>query len=473
MGNDLAKPKTTGYEWTDYEDYEQSDPGRTRRFPQHTNPHKYETNEYGGLWNDDHTDPHEGQAKGKQQESDELGLVQTLRNKPQWSIRTEAKAMSTKTAEQMFTPPKGIRVGPGGVAKIQGISVAVKDDGSKTLYVPKGISQAGKEAIRAWMGQLPGWGVTMVDDSKFQGLARSRGRMQDGDSSEMFTQEAPTPEPTPMFASAAKRLEVTMAAKAKTKGLTGVDKKDMKIISELLDREDARPTGQAVKMKPGTTVNRMSFTRYQIPTDRGVKDIEIWGDEIHVRSHGVYGIPKKAEFPTDLGEDDAVSIAPDEGMPADVGDAGVGDEMDGMEEEVKEKVVPDTSVHVRLILDRPDEMEDEETLSILDEVMQDEGVLNAFRDALDGTGISVSALEMADDDMDDMDDMDDDMDMDDMDEGDMDMGMDEGGIDNEMDTGEGEANYGMMMGTAAKKKKTQKPRSATARRRCSTIRTRR
>lgn len=471
MGNDLAKPKTTGYEWTDLADDERADPGRTRRFPQHTNPHKYETNEYGGLWNDDHTDPHEGQAKGKQ-EFGELGLVQRLQNKPQWSIRTEAKVMNAKTAEQMFAPPKGIQVGPGGVAKIQGISVAVKDDSSKTLYVPKSISQAGKEAIRAWMGQLPGWGVTMVDDSKFQGLARSRGRMQDGNSTEMFTQEAPTPEPTPMFASAAKRLEVTMAAKAKTKGLTGVDKKDMKIISELLDREDARPTGQAVKMKPGTTVNRMSFTRYQIPTDRGVKDIEIWGDKIHVRSHGVYGIPKRAEFPADLGGGDAV--APDEGMPTNVDDdAGVVDEMEGMEEGVEEEVVPDTSVHVRLILDRPDEMEDEETLSILDEVMQDEGVLNAFRDALEGTGISVSALEMADDNTDEGDmGMDEgDMDEGDMDEGDMDM--DEGGIDDEMDMGEGEANYGMMMGTAAKKKKIQRPRSATARRQCSTIRTRR
>ncbi len=268
-----------------------------------------------------------------------------------------------------------------------------------------------------------------------------------------------------------------MAAKTKAKSLTGVDKKDMKVISELLKREDASPTGQAVKMKPGTTVNRMSFTRYQIPTDRGVKDIEIWGDEIHVRSHGIYGIPKKAEFPADLEEGDA--MVPDEGMPAvddaGVGEEGIGDEM-GIGDEAEEAGVPDTSVHVRLVLDRPDEMDEEETLSILDEVMQDEGVLSAFRDALDGTGISVSAIEMADDDDIDMDD-EGDMDMDegdmDMDEGGMDM--DEGdmgeGIDDEMDPAEGEENYGMMMGMA--KKKSKKPKSVTARRRRSTTKTKR
>ena len=90
---------------------------------------------------------------------------------------------------------------------------------------------------------------------------------------------------------------IAKSGRTKTAKGDGIAAGHKKVINELLEREDARPTGDAVRLAESDP--RKEFARYQIPTDRGLKDIEIWGDRVKVRSKAVYGFAKKAQDDVD------------------------------------------------------------------------------------------------------------------------------------------------------------------------------
>ncbi len=160
-----------------------------------------------------------------------------------------------------------------------------------------------------------------------------------------------------------------------------------KIINELLEREDAKPTGDAVRLAESNP--RMEFARYQIPTDRGLKDIEIWGDHVKVRSESVYGFGKKADdmdgLPDRAAPDGAPGV-PDTGM-QDTGAEGMPD----MPEEGGD--MPEgLPLRISVSVSSPEGMAEEEAISMLDEVLRDPDISEMINERLADSGLSLSIV---------------------------------------------------------------------------------
>jgi hypothetical protein len=191
-------------------------------------------------------------------------------------------------------------------------------------------------------------------------------------------------------AARAKTRRTTVTAKAAKDGIPAGHKK---IISEVLAREDAKPTGDAVRMAVSNP--RREFARYQVPTDRGLKDIEIFDGRVKVRSESMYGFRKAAE--------DGVDGLPDRVAPQDEAEA-----LDESPVEMPpdEEMLPDEEpdeaaegqgglrLHVDIVATPPDGMDEEDLISILDEALLDPEIADAINAKLEGSGVTLRVLEV-------------------------------------------------------------------------------
>jgi hypothetical protein len=186
------------------------------------------------------------------------------------------------------------------------------------------------------------------------------------------------------------RTKTTVAAKAAKAAKDGIPAGHKKIISEVLVREDAKPTGDAVRMAVSNP--RREFARYQVPTDRGLKDIEIFDGRVKVRSESTYGFPKVAEDGAD-GLPDRVA-PPDEAEALDEfpAEPPPGDEPDEAVEEAGEE--GGLRLHVDIVATPPDGMEEEDVISILDEALLDPDIADAINAKLEGSGVTLRILEV-------------------------------------------------------------------------------
>jgi hypothetical protein len=177
----------------------------------------------------------------------------------------------------------------------------------------------------------------------------------------------------------------------------GIPAGHKKIINEVLAREDAKPTGDAVRMAVSNP--RREFARYQVPTDRGLKDIEIFDGRVKVRSESTYGFRKAAEDGADglpdrvAPPDEAQTLAEAFGEPAE---PPPGDESDEAAEEAGEEAGEegDLRLHVDIVATPPDGMEEEDVISILDEALLDPDIADAINAKLEGSGVTLRVLEV-------------------------------------------------------------------------------
>lgn len=200
-------------------------------------------------------------------------------------------------------------------------------------------------------------------------------------------------------ATAKRKEERGMGAKTTTAAKDGgVPAGHRKIIDEVLGREDAKSTGDAVRMAESNPRGK-EFARYQVPTDRGLKDIEIAGDRVKVRSESSYSFRKMAEDGAD-GLPDRVAPPGEVQAPADDGSMLHGplpDEAPGAEsgEEFGEAAEEQgLLLHVDIVASPPDGMEEEDVISILDEALLDPEIADAINAKLEGSGVSVRVLEV-------------------------------------------------------------------------------
>lgn len=306
-----------------------------------------------------------------------------------------------------------------GVLSWQGQPVAVRRDGMMVI-LDRPLAPL-VDAVRdiAASSEAEGLKVERLDQNKLVNFIRQIRRID----------SKPPEGDTPMSGIA----KTKRTRKAKADGPTAAHKK---IINELLEREDAKPTGDAIRLAESNP--RKEFSRYQIPTDRGLKDIEIWGDHVKVRSKSVYGFGKKANDMDDM--DDMDGIPPtaliEDAMPdmdMDDMEEGMGDMEEGTEG-MDDNALPGLPLHIDVSVSVPDGMEDEEAISLLDEVLRDPELGDMINERLSDTGLSLSVLEVEHAEEDGDEDMDDEYD-------DMD-GEYEDMTDGVVDPGEGDAREG-------------------------------
>jgi len=330
-GGGLARPEPTGYGHTDSEWVDDTGLSHPRQDLRHVNEDRYEPWEWGEARDEKHRQP----GRKRRVPADE---PERLKVQPDWPTRTEASMKYGGWRKAFFAEP------------------------AKAEELVHGAAGAERQGLQ----------VEKLETDKLERYMRAVGRVRPG-------QETPKGEGA-MPAKGAKR--------AKSDGIKAGHKK---IIDALLEKEDARPTGEAVRLAESDP--RKEFTRYQIPTDRGIKDIEIWGDRVKVRSEALYGFAKSAQDDMD-GLPDRVAPPDDEmlpDLPEDIDDIddGVDDEEGEAEDEGGGLLF-----HVDISVDAPDGMEEEEVISLLDEALRDPEVSDKINERLADTGLSLSVLEV-------------------------------------------------------------------------------
>lgn len=297
-GGELARPETTGYGHSDWEEVDGSGlSSGPREDSRHVNEERLEPHEWGEARSDRHGDPTQSRAPA-------VRPVRPIVPPPRWPLRTEAGAGGWKAA--FF--------------------------GTNEM-VPSGDIEKGEK-----MGA---------------------------------------------------RTKTNVVAKAAKDGIPAGHKK---IISEVLVREDAKPTGDAVRMAVSNP--RREFARYQVPTDRGLKDIEIFDGRVKVRSESMYGFPKVAEDGADGLPD---RVAPqDEAEALDDSPAGppLDEEPDEVEPDEMAGEPEGLRLHVDIVASPPDGMEEEDVISILDEALLDPDIADAINAKLEGSGVTLRILEV-------------------------------------------------------------------------------
>ena len=292
-GGELARPETTGYGHSGWEEVDDSGTSSgPREDSRHVNEIRLEPHEWGEARSDRHGDPTQGRAPAGRP-------VRPLMPPPKWPLRTKA-------------------------------------------------------GVRGWR-------------DAFFGVEKK------GEGEEMGA-----------------RTKTTVTAKAAKDGIPAGHKK---IINEVLAKEDAKPTGDAVRMAVSNP--RREFARYQVPTDRGLKDIEIFDGRVKVRSESTYGFRKAAEDGADglpdrvapPDEAEALGEAPIEVLPDD--------EMLPDEEPDEAAEGPEgLRLHVDIVATPPDGMEEEDVISILDEALLDPDIADAINAKLEGSGVTLRVLEV-------------------------------------------------------------------------------
>ena len=385
-GGGLARPEPTGYGHTDSETAYRGDTS-TGGLRTHPNEAPYEFKNGGEAWDESHQE-----TGRKRKPADD---IERLKPRPDWPARTEAR-MSWKTAFFGEQVSVGDLQRENGVISYGGRPIAVVRDGMMIDEHPAPIFI---EAVRDLIAsaQDEGLDVERLEHNKLVNFIRQIRRIDKSNGGQ----------------------EGISGMATKTKGTrrtakeSGIAAGHKKIIDELLEREDAKPTGDAVRLAESNP--RKDFARYQIPTDRGLKDIEIWGDRVKVRSEATYGFGKKADDMDGLPDrvaPDGPGAPPEMGMPEDgMPEDGMLEEMpdDGMEE------MPEgLPLHIGVSVSVPDGMEEEEAISILDEVLRDPEISDMINERLSETGLSMSILEVETEDEDDEDEYEDEGEYDDM-----------------------------------------------------------
>lgn len=360
-GGGLARPEPTGYGHTDSETAYRGDTS-TGGLRTHTNEEMYEPTNWGEAWDERHRE-----TGRRRKPADD---VERLEPKPDWPTRTEASSMSWKTAlygDKMKATD--LDKEPGGVLSWQGSPVAVQHEGMMVI-LDRPLAPL-VDAVR-----------DLVASSEAEGLRVER---LDQDKLVNFIRQIRRPKP-PEGDHMTGIAKTKRTRKAKADGPSAAHKK---IINELLEREDAKPTGDAVRLAESNP--RKEFSRYQIPTDRGLKDIEIWGDMVKVRSTCVYGFGKKAGDMDGL--PDRIAPEDDPGAPPEMGS----EEMPGdMPEEMPEEgeMPGGLPLHIDVSVSLPDGMEEDEAMSMLDEVLRDPEIGDMINERLAETGLSLTILEI-------------------------------------------------------------------------------
>lgn len=371
-GGGLARPEPTGYGHTDSETAYHGDTsiGGLRTHPSED---PYEFTNWGEAWDESHKE-----TGRKKKPADD---VERLKPEPDWPMRTEA-GMSWKVAffgDQVKV--RDLKREDGGVLSYNGRPVAVQQEG--ILVIEDHTTPALTEAVQ-----------NLIASARLEGLKVER---LEYDKLVNFIRQIQPKRPEVESMSGTAKTKRTRAAKG-----NGISAGHKKIINELLEKEDAKPTGDVVRLAESNP--RKEFARYQIPTDRGLKDIEIWGDYVKVRSESTYGFSKKAQdgmdgLPDRVAPDDDPGAPPEMGMP----DEGMTDEsMPGEAEEMPEGLL----LHIDVSVSTPDGMEEEEAISVLDEVLRDPEIADMINERLSESGLSLSILEVESEDEDD-DEMDD------------------------------------------------------------------
>lgn len=380
-GGGLARPEPTGYGHTDSETAYRGDTsiGGLRTHP---SEEPYEFTDWGEAWDESHTE-----TGRKRKPAD---AVERLEPRPDWPTRTEASSMSWKTALYGDkTKASDLDREDGGVLSWQGQPVAVQREGMMVI-LDRPLAPL-VDAVRDLVisSEAEGLRVERLDQDGLVNFIRQIRRID----------SKPPEGDTPMSGIA----KTKRTRKAKADGPSAAHKK---IINELLEREDAKPTGDAVRLAESNP--RKEFSRYQIPTDRGLKDIEIWGDMVKVRSVSTYGFGKKADDMDGLPD----RIAPEDGPGApEMGSEEMsGDMLEDMPEEgempAEEGDMPGgLALHIGVSVSLPDGMEEDEAISMLDEVLRDPEIGDMINERLAETGLSLTILEVEmEDDDDEMDD---------------------------------------------------------------------
>ncbi len=384
-GGGLARPEPTGYGHTDSETAYRGDTSIGGLRP-HPNEEEYETKGWPAAWDERHRET----GRKRRKPADD---VDRLKPEPDWPARTEAK-MSWKLAlfgDQMKATDFDRE--PDGVLSYRGSPVAIQHE-NMMVIVDRPLAPL-VDAVRDLIdsSEQEGLKVERLEQNKLVNFIRTI---------RQINQSKPKPEGDQNMTGIAKSIG-TRAAKA-----DGPSAGHKKIINELLEREDAKPTGDAVRLAESNP--RLEFSRYQIPTDRGLKDIEIWGDHIKVRSESVYGFGKRADDMDGLPDRVAPpgSASPEMGQQDD-GMPGAGMQLDGMPDEAGE--MPDgLPLRISVSVLSPDGMAEEEVVSMLDEVLRDPDISEMINERLADSGLSLSITEIDLDDDDDDDEGDDEYD---------------------------------------------------------------
>jgi len=372
-GGELARPEPTGYGHTDSEWVDDTGVSHPRHDLRHVNEDEYEPWDWGEARDERHVGP----ARRRHSPADEPGR---LKPEPVWETRTEAnmshggwkRTFFGELTEMAPAEARDLEHGADGVVRYQGKPVAMEYEGH--LVVDQDRPPVLEEAVMELIQGARKRGLKIEDAApeKLERLTRwvsQRGRATEPKGEGTMTVNS----------------EGTRQAKS-----DGVSAGHKKIIDELLEKEDARPTGDAVRLAESNP--RKDFARYHIPTDRGLKDVEIWGDRVKVRSEATYGFAKKSDDMDGLPD----RVAPlDDDLPGEVPvdevpvDAPIGEETD-MEGEPADGLL----LHVDVSVDAPDEMEEEEVISILDEVLRDPSIADQINERLADSGLSLSVLEV-------------------------------------------------------------------------------
>lgn len=410
-GGGLARPEPTGYGHTDSETAYRGDTsvGGLRTHP---NESPYEFKNWGEAWDESHKE-----TGRKRKPADD---VERLEPRPDWPTRTEASSMNWKEAlygDKMKATD--LDKEPGGVLSWQGQPVGVQRE-NMMVILDRPLAPL-VDVVRDLIlsSEAEGLRVERLDQEKLVNFIRQIRRID---------QQPKAPEGDQPMTGIAK---TKRTRKAKADGPSAAHKK---IINEILEREDAKPTGDAVRLAESNP--RKEFSRYQIPTDRGIKDIEIWGDMIKVRSESTYGFGKKAGDMDGLPDriaPDGYGAPPETGMPDEVmPDEGMPD--DGMPDEMPDEGMPDgMPLRISVSVSSPEGMEEEEIISMLDEVLRDPDVSEMINERLAESGLSLSIVAI---------DPDDEMDDDEMDDDDMDTDEYDDVADEVVDPGEGDVQEG-------------------------------
>jgi len=362
-GGELARPEPTGYGHTDSEWVDDTGLSHPRHDLRHVNEDGYEPWDWGEARDEKHREP----ARRRQSPAGEPGR---LKPEPVWETRTEAN-MSHGGWKKAFFGEAGVTAqdlvhGADGVVRFQGKPVAMEYEGH--LVVDQDRPPVLEEAVMELIQGARKRGLKIEDAApeKLERLVRWVAGKPGGEGAMTAKSEN--------------------ARQAKSDGVSAGHKK---IIDELLEKEDARPTGDAVRLAESNP--RKDFARYQIPTDRGLKDVEIWGDRVKVRSEATYGFAKKADDMDGLPD----RVAPfDEEAPVDDIPAEEAPVDDIPAEEDMEEPADGLLLHVDVSVDAPDGMEEEEVISILDEVLRDPDVAGQINERLADSGLSISVLEV-------------------------------------------------------------------------------
>ena len=379
-GEELARPEPTGYGHTDWKWVEDSGgvsyPWMDLR---HDNEDSYEFVEWGENRDERHKQP----ARRTRPTED----VERLQPAPDWPVREGKKDMGRWTKALLGAVELDDLEQTDGVFSHRGTVVAVRHQ--NVLAVLDRPLQPYVGVVRELIAGAEDQGlrVERLDPAALSRYAGAIKNIERSAKVEGFDPAALSSCATKLRNIGCERRPdmATKVGRKASKG-AGVPAGHKKIINELLVSEDAKPSGDVVRMAESDP--RKEFARYQVPTDRGLKDIEIWPDRVKVRSVATYGFAKSAQNGEFDGLPDRVAPVDDD---VEVDDVGLVDEGELVEGEVLGEGL---ALCIDISVASPEGMEEEEVISLLDEILRDEEISGMINERLSESGLSLTIGEV-------------------------------------------------------------------------------